>query len=109
MVQTSSPETTGPIEAKFHVGLPWDRETKVHSNGRSHMTKMATMPIIYLVKTLKNLPRTKRPMTLKLCMQYRVLEYHQVCSNDAPGLTLTYFTTSLYGKKLKQRILQKLL
>ena len=25
-------------------------------------------------------------------MQYRVLEYYQVCSNDGPGLTLTYFT-----------------
>ena len=25
-------------------------------------------------------------------MQHRVLEYYQVCSNDDPGLTLTYFT-----------------
>ena len=31
-------------------------------------------------------------MTLKLGMHYRVLEYYQVCSNDDPGLTLTYFT-----------------
>ena len=31
-------------------------------------------------------------MTLKLGMQHRVLEYYQVCSNDDPGLTLTYFT-----------------
>ena len=31
-------------------------------------------------------------MTLKLGMQYRVLEYYQVHSNDDPGLTLTYFT-----------------
>ena len=31
-------------------------------------------------------------MTLKVDMQHRVLEYYQVCSNDAPGLTLTYFT-----------------
>ena len=30
-------------------------------------------------------------MTLKLGMQHRVLEYYQVCSNDDPGLTLTYF------------------
>ena len=36
---------------------------------------------------------TKRPMTLKLGMQHQVLEYYQVCSNDDPGLTLTYFTT----------------
>ena len=30
-------------------------------------------------------------MTLKLGRQHRVLEYYQVCSNDDPGLTLTYF------------------
>ena len=32
-------------------------------------------------------------MTLKICMQHRVLKYYQVSSNDDPGLTLTYFTT----------------
>ena len=31
-------------------------------------------------------------MTLKLGIQNCVLEYYQVCSNDFPGLTLTYFT-----------------
>ena len=31
-------------------------------------------------------------MTLKLGMQ-RVLKYYNVCSNDDPGLILTYFTT----------------
>ena len=31
-------------------------------------------------------------MTLKLGVQHRVLEYYQTCSNDVPGLTLTYFT-----------------
>ena len=31
-------------------------------------------------------------MILKLGMQHRVLKYYQVCSNDNPGLTLTYFT-----------------
>ena len=36
---------------------------------------------------------TKRPMTCKLGMQHRVLEYYQVCLNDDPGLTFTYFTT----------------
>ena len=30
-------------------------------------------------------------MTLNLGMHHRVLEYYQVCSNDDPGLTLTYF------------------
>ena len=32
------------------------------------------------------------PMTLKLGVQHWVLEYYQVCSNDDPELTLTYFT-----------------
>ena len=31
-------------------------------------------------------------MTLKLGMQHRVLKYYQVCLNNKPGLTLTYFT-----------------
>ena len=30
-------------------------------------------------------------MTLKIGMQHWVLEYYQVCSNDDPGMTLTYF------------------
>ena len=30
-------------------------------------------------------------MTLKVSMHYWVLEYYQVCSNDDPELTLTYF------------------
>ena len=32
-------------------------------------------------------------MTLKLGMHHWVFKYYQVCSNDDPGLTLTYFTT----------------
>ena len=40
-----SSETTGPIEAKFHVEPPWDGGTKFYSNGLGHMTKMAAMPI----------------------------------------------------------------
>ena len=40
-----SSETTGPIEAKFHMEPPWDGGMKVFSNGPGHMTKMAAMPI----------------------------------------------------------------
>ena len=47
-----SSETTGPIEANFHMESPWDGETKICSNGPGHMTKMAVMPIYG--KTLKN-------------------------------------------------------
>ena len=81
-----------PIEAKFHVEPPWDGGTKVCPNRPGHMTKMATMHI-YGKNLEKNFfSRTKRPMTLKLGIQHRVLEYYQVLSNDDPGLTLSYFT-----------------
>ena len=40
-----SSETTGPIEAKFHMEPPWDEGTKVCSKGPGHMTKMAAMLI----------------------------------------------------------------
>ena len=30
-------------------------------------------------------------MILKVGMQHQVLKYYQVCSNDGPELTLTYF------------------
>ena len=40
-----SSETTGPIEAKFHVEPPWDGGTKIYSNGSGHVTNMAAMPI----------------------------------------------------------------
>ena len=63
---------------------------KVCSNGPGYMTKVAAMPIYG--KNLKNIfSGTKRPMNLNLGMHHRVLEYYQVCSNDDPGLTLTYF------------------
>ena len=53
---------------------------------------MAAMPIYS-----KNLKKifffgTKRPITLKLCMQHRVLKYYQAYSNDDTGLTVTCFT-----------------
>ena len=56
------------------------------------------------------------PMTLKLGMQRRVLEYYQFCSNDDPGLTLTYFTARsnlvpyafIWEKKVKQWIFSEL-
>ena len=56
------------------------------------MTEMAAIAIYR--KNLKKLffSGTKRPMTLNLGMDYWVLEYYHICSNDDPGLTLTYFT-----------------
>ena len=65
---------------------------EVCSNGPGHMTKMAAMAIYG--KNLKKIffSGTKRPVTLNLGVHHRVLEYYQVCSNDDPRLTLTYFT-----------------
>ena len=48
-----SSETTGPIETKFHRKPPWDKGTKVYSNGPGQMTKVAAMPIYS--KNFKNL------------------------------------------------------
>ena len=55
------------------------------------MTKMAAMPI-YGKNHKIFFSGTKEPMTLKLGMQHWVLECYQICSNDDPGLTLTFFT-----------------
>ena len=51
-----SSETTGPIEAKFHMEPSWDGGMKVYSNGLGHMTKMATKPIYD-----KNLKKSASP------------------------------------------------
>ena len=51
-----SSETTGPIEAKFHMKPPWDGGTKVCSNGLGRMTKIAALPIYG-----KNLKKSSSP------------------------------------------------
>ena len=43
-----------------------------------------------MVKTLKNLLLWNQKAD-DLNMQHRVFEYYQDCSNDDPGLTMTYF------------------
>ena len=50
-------------------------ENKVCTIGPSHMTKMAVMPI-YGKNLKKIFSGTKRPITWKLGMQHRVLEYY---------------------------------
>lgn len=87
-----SSETTGLIEAKFHVEPPWDGGTKVCSNDPSHMTKTAAMPIYG--KKLKKYSSAEPnwPMSFKLGMLHWKLKYYQVCSNDDPVLTFDLFT-----------------
>ena len=55
------------------------------------MTKMAAMLIYGKIFKKIFFSGTKRPMTLNLGMPHGVLKYYQICSNDDPGLTLTYF------------------
>ena len=83
---------------------------KVCSNGPGHMTKMAAMPI-YGKNLLKIFfSRTRRPMTLGLCMKHWGCWAYQVCSND-PRLTLTYLTSRLnfLPMHLKGNFFQKLI
>ena len=50
------------------------------------------LPGPYMVKTFKHfLLRSKRWMTFKLGIRYRVLKYCQICSNDDTWLTLSIF------------------
>ena len=63
------------IEATFHMESLWDGGMKVCLNDPGHMTKMAAI-CPYMVKTFKIFfSGTERPMTLKLGMQHRILDY----------------------------------
>ena len=86
-----SSETTGPIETKFHTEPPWDRGTKVCSNGPGHVTKIAAMPI-YGKKPFKNLLPNQQANELRTWYTTSGTGALQSCSNEDPGLTLTYFT-----------------
>ena len=55
------------------------------------MIKMAAM-LIYGKNPSKNFSGTNGPVSLKLGMLHRGLLFIIVCSNDDPGLTLTFFT-----------------
>ena len=54
-----SSETTGPIATKFHIQPPGPLGKKSYSNGLSHMTNMAAMPIYG-----KNLKKSSSPEPL---------------------------------------------
>ena len=61
------PETTRPIEIKFHMKTPYNKFTKMFTNCFGRMTKMADIPI-YGEKPLKIFSITRRQMTLGLGM-----------------------------------------
>ena len=67
-------------------------ETKFCSRHLGHMTKMAATPI-YGKNPLKIFfSGTGGPIFTKLGMWHQGLKPIIVCSNDDPGVTLTYFT-----------------
>ena len=90
-------ESPTPIEAKFHVAPPWDEEMKVYSNALGHMTKMATMPICGKNNEKFFFSGTKRSMTLKVCMQHRVLEYYQIYSKMILGDLDLFYSKVKFG------------
>ena len=60
------------------------------------MTKMAAIPI-YGKNPSKIFSGTSGPISTKLGVKHRGLMPIIVCSNDEPGLTLTYFITRSNG------------
>ena len=87
--------TTRSIEAKFHVEPQWYKRTgNVFKWSRSHDQDGRHAHI--WEKPIKIFfTGTERLMTLKLGMQHKVLKNNQIYSNNAPGLTLIYFTAKL--------------
>ena len=67
-------------------------EMKINKHDTGHMTKMAAMPI-YGINPLKLFfSGTSVPIMTKFVVKHRRLKRIIFCSNDNPGLTLTYFT-----------------
>ena len=86
-------ETALQIKAKFYVEPPWVGGAIFCSRHLGHMTKMATTPINGKHPSKIFFSRTDWPIFTKLGMWHRRLQPIIVCSNDDPGVTLTYFTT----------------
>ena len=66
-------------------------EMKIYEHDAGHVIKMATT-FIYGKKPSKIFSGTSGPILTKLGMYNLGLLLIIVCSNDDPGLTLTYFT-----------------
>ena len=66
---------------------------KIHEHDAGLMTKMATTPT-YGKNTFNIFPGTSGPISMNLVMnlKHRRLGPILFCSNDNPGLTLTYLT-----------------
>ena len=85
-------KTAWQIKAKFYVEPPWVGGKKFCPRHLGHMTKMAATPIYGKNPSNIFFSRTGVPIFTKLGMKNRELQPTIVCSNDDPGVTLTYFT-----------------
>ena len=65
---------------------------KIYQHDAGHMTKMAAAPIYGKNPSNIFFSGTGGPISTKLGMLHRGLQPIIVCSNDDPGVTLTYFT-----------------
>ena len=70
----------------------WEGEINVFINNPGHMTKMATMPIYGKNPSKFFFSGTTRPISTKLGMKHRGLEYYKVFISYDLWMTLTYFT-----------------
>ena len=68
-------------------------EIKIYKYAAGHMTRMATMLIYGESPSKIFFSGTSEPISTKLGMQHWGLLLINVCSNDDPRLTLTYFMT----------------
>ena len=86
--QTSSPlKPLGWLKPNFIWSLLGTGERKFVQTGLVTWPRWPPCPYMVIFYS-----GTKRPMTLKVDMQHRVLKYYHVCSNYDPRLTLTYLT-----------------
>ena len=68
---------------------------KIYQHDAGHMTKMAARPIYGKNPSKIFFSGTGGPISTKLGMLHSGLQPIIGCSNDDPGVTLTYFTARL--------------
>ena len=79
-------------QSQILCGASLGRGTIFCSRHLGHMTDLAATPIYGQNPSKIFFSRTGGPIFTKLGMQHRGLQPIIVCSNDDPGVTLTYFT-----------------
>ena len=85
-------ETAWSIKAKFYVEPHWVGGKIFCSRHLGHITKMAATPTYGKNPSKIFFSRTGGPIFTKLGIYHQGLLPFIVCSNDDPGMTLTYFT-----------------